>query len=131
MARSKSYIADKFFPPIQLKSNDLITLFANGAWREWEQETDAYLAWREDLFLLLPKLGVDALIELVYYLSFEGKLNDKRVWSAVEDAALASIHLFDLQRSCQMQWATNQLKPRHVSNRFGTMLFKQAMDKVD
>lgn len=53
---------------------------------------------------LLPKLGVDALIELVYFLSFEAKLNDKHVWRAIEEAALANIHLIDLQKSCQMQW---------------------------
>lgn len=79
LRRSKSYLADDFFPPINLKSNDLITLFAREEWRESEENTDGYQAWREDLMVLLPKLGVDALIELVYYLSFEAKLNDKYI----------------------------------------------------
>ena len=94
------------------------------------EQTEEYLAWREDVVALLPKLGVDTLVELAYYLSFEAKLNDKHIWRAIEDAALTNFHLFDLKKSCQMQWATTQMRPRHVSTRFSNMLFMQALEKV-
>ena len=123
-------MAELFFPPIQLKSSDLITIFQREEWRDWQEETEAYATWREDLVAILPKLGVDSLVELVYYLSFEAKLNDKHVWRAVEEAILANMHLVDLQTSCQLQWGTTQMKPRHTSSRFSNMLFAQALEKV-
>lgn len=80
---------------------------------------------------LLPKLGIDAIIELSYYLSFEAKMNDKVVWRAVEEASLANIHLLDLKQSCQLQWGTMQLKPCMTSVRFRNMLFAQAREKAE
>jgi len=101
--RSKSYIADAFFPPIALKSHDLISMFERDAWKEHQDfSTEAYLTWREDVLTLLPRLGVEALIELGYFLSFEAKLNDKAIWKAFEGAVLESIHLIDLKHACQL-----------------------------
>lgn len=64
-------------------------------------------------------------------MSFEAKLNDKLIWKAIEEAALANMHLLDLKQSCQMQWGTSQLKPRTTSVRFGNLLFAQALEKAE
>lgn len=91
-------MADLFFPPVALKSNDLLAIFGRPEWREAEAATDAYIGWREDLVALLPRLGVDALLDLAMYLSFEAKLNDRQIWHALEEAALANMHLMDLKQ---------------------------------
>ena len=54
---------------------------------------------------LTTKLNFDAVIELALYLAFEVKLNDRYVWRAIEDAALANLHLYELKHVCQIQWA--------------------------
>jgi len=125
-------MADAFFPPISLKSHDLITMFEKDAWKDHEDfSTEAYLAWREDVLTLLPKLSIDALVELAYFLSFEAKLNDKEIWRAFEGAVLESIHLIDLKHACQLQWGTSQLKPKGTSARLSDLLFGQARERAE
>ena len=65
------------------------------------------------------------------YLAFEAKLNDKQIWRAVENAALANLHLYELKHTCQLQWAVTQLKPKQTSSRFDNLLFNKASEKID
>ena len=125
-------MADTFFPPITLKSHDLITLFDTEAWKDHQDlSSEAYLAWREDVLTLLPKLSIEALVELAYFLSFEAKLNDRAIWRAFEAAVLETIHLVDLKHACQLQWGTSQLKPKGTSPRLSDLLFTKARERAE
>lgn len=123
VSRSKAFIAESFFPPrkIPLESN-LQTLLAQEGLSEAELSTS--------LVELIPHLNHDILVELSLYLALERKLNDKEVWSAIEDAALASLHLLSLREVCQMQWASAQQKPKRTSARFNTLLMQKALEAV-
>jgi len=128
--RSKSYIADDFFPPVELKTGNLIEIFAKDAWRQ-DPESAEFLEWRDAVVEMCSKLNFDAVVELALYLSFEAKLNDKQIWKAVESAALENLHLYELKHTCQLQWAVTQLKPKYTSSRFDNMLANAAGQVID
>ena len=131
LRRSKSYIADSYFPPMSLKTGNLKEMFEeNPAWKA-DAGSPEFSQWKEALIDLVPKLNFDAVIELALYLSLEAKLNDKYIWRAIENAALENLHLYELKHSCQMQWAVTQLKPKFTSARFDTLLFQSARAKVE
>ena len=96
-----------------------------------EESSEAFLAWREQLTQLIPKLSYESVIELAYYLAFEAKLNDRLVWRLVENAALENYHFYELKHICQLEWAVTQLKPKVTSARFDNMLLKSASDQID
>ena len=123
MRRSKSYLADKFLPPFDapLESN-LRDLFA----KELSADETA-----ESLLEIIPNLNHDQVIDLSLFLAFEAKINDKAVWRAIEDAAENTVHLMYLTQVCQLEWATNQLKPKQTTPRLGTLLMRVAQDNVD
>lgn len=86
IARSKSYLADKFIPPFEVPlEENLRTLFA--------EKVEALPA---RLLEIIPNINHDQLVNLSLYLAFEAKLNDKGVWRAIEDASLTSLHLFNI-----------------------------------
>jgi hypothetical protein len=85
----------------------------------------------EKLLEIIPNINHDQLISLSLYLAFEAKLNDKSVWRAIEDASLTSLHLFNITEISQLEWATNQLKPKQTKPRLNTLLMKTALEKVD
>lgn len=131
LRRSKSYIADSYFPPVALRSGSLKEMFEqNEAWRA-DPESQEFAQWKDSLIDMIPKLNFDAVIELALYLSLEAKVNDKYIWRAVENAALENLHLYELKHTCQMQWAVTQLKPKFTSARFDTLLFQSAREKVE
>ena len=92
IARSKSYLSDKFFPPFEvpLETNLRDILTEDLA----EEEMSARLVEA------IPNLNHDQLVDLALYLAFEAQLNDKPVWRTLEDAALASMHLMTLTQTC-------------------------------
>ncbi len=55
---------------------------------------------------VIPHLNHDQLVYLSLHLAFEHKINIREVWRALEDAALASLHLMDLTQVCQLEWAS-------------------------
>lgn len=77
---------------------------------------------------MIPNLNHDILIETALYLAFEAKLNSKAIWRAIEDSSLAALHLLNVKQICQLEWATNQLKPKHTTGRFNTMLMQHALE---
>lgn len=92
VSRSKSFLADKFIPPLTLPLDDnLRSLFNN-------QMPEEQLS--EKLVDLIPNLNHDQIVFLALHLAFEVKLNDKAVWRAIEDAATASQHLLDTTQVC-------------------------------
>lgn len=123
VARSKSFLADKFLPPIQLPLDESIrSLFNN-------QLSDELLS--EKLVDLIPNLNHDQIVNLSLHLAFETQLNSKDVWRAIEDAATASLHLLDTTQMCQLEWATTQLKPKQTTARFNTLLMSGVLERVD
>lgn len=68
---------------------------------------------------------------LSLYLAFDAELNDKGVWRAVEDAAIAALHLLSLKQMCQLEWASCQLKPKQMTSRLNTLFMKRALESVD
>ena len=73
----------------------------------------------------------DMLVETALYLALERKFNSKEVWRALETSALESLHLFSLKQICQLEWATQQLKPKRSAARFNTMLYQRAFEEVE
>ena len=65
------------------------------------------------------------------HLAFEAKLNDREIWRAIEDAALANLHLFELKHICQLQWAVLQLKPKRTSARLDDILYNVVIQRVE
>lgn len=58
------------------------------------------------------------------------KLNDKQVWTALQDASLAALHLFDTKQVSQLEWASSQLKPKQTLARFNTLLMQHVQQKL-
>lgn len=54
----------------------------------------------EKLIEIIPHVNHDQLVQLSLYLAFEAKLNDEQVWKVLEEACLASLHLFSLKQVC-------------------------------
>jgi hypothetical protein len=98
---------------------NLRTIFANKA----EDVTDKLLE-------VIPNLNHDQLVHLSLYLAFEAKLNQKSLWKAIEEASLATLHLFSTTQIAQLEWASTQLKPKQTSARLNTLLIKTALDKI-
>lgn len=76
----------------------------------------------EKLREAIPHLNHDQLVSLALYIAMELKLNDKLLWMALQDACLATMHLFDTKQVCQLEWASMQLKPKYTQARFNTLL---------
>lgn len=84
---------------MHLKTGTLIELFEKkDAWQN--EDTPEYKEWKEALIEAADKLNYDAVVELALYLAFEAKLNDRQIWRAVENAALANLHLYELKHTC-------------------------------
>lgn len=64
-------------------------------------------------------------------MAYDAKVNDKEIWRAIEDASLAGLHHMTLQEVCQLEWATMELKPKHVTARLNTLLQKRASDALE
>jgi len=60
----------------------------------------------ERLCETIPHLDHEQLVNLSLYLALEMKLNDKQLWSFLQDACLKVIHLFNTKQICQLEWAT-------------------------
>jgi len=86
--RLKSYLADDFLPPVNLKDSTLVELFLNRD--DWKEEigSEKFELWKEDVTAALPKLNYDAVVELALYLAFEAKVNEKYLWREVENVVL-------------------------------------------
>jgi hypothetical protein len=41
---------------------------------------------------LIPNLNHDINVQLALFLAYDAKINDKEIWRAIEDAAVASLH---------------------------------------
>jgi len=78
----------------------------------------------------IPHLNHDQLVYLALHLAFETKLNDKKVWRCLEEAALVNLHLYSVTEMCQLEWATTQLKPKQVTSRINTMLLAAVLEKL-
>ena len=98
MRRSKSFIADKFFGPFDLKESNLRELFAiyDSNLKNVDQTAPEYEEWRSKLLEVIPRLNHDVLIDFALYLSYEAKLNDRFIWQALEDAAYPVLHHLSL-----------------------------------
>ena len=136
LRRSKSFIADTYFGPFSVKESNLRSLFIDqkAVWEnEWNQTqpTEAYLAWKEQLLEAIPRLNHNVLVEFALYLTFEAKFNDIKVWRAVEEAAYPILHHLTLTQICQLEWATTNIKPKHVNARLNTLLYKRALDALE
>ena len=123
ISRSKQFLAEDFFPPrqIPLETNLQQILSANLS----EQELATAL---EDV---IPNLNHDTVVDLALYLAFEKRHNSKEAWRAIETATLESLHLMSIKQVCQMEWATNQMKPKITAGRFNTMLMQRAYEQID
>lgn len=85
----------------------------------------------QELIEAIPHLNHDQVVYLALHLAFELELNDKDVWRAIEEAALKSIHLYNVTEMCQLEWATTQMKPKQTSARLNTLLIGTILDKLD
>ena len=97
LRRQKPLIAAKYFGPFDLKESNLISLLIEQrqVWEgEWEKEvkSEKYLEWRQHLLEAIPQLNHDVLINFALYLAFEAKLNDIKVWRAIEEASYPILH---------------------------------------
>jgi len=112
MRRSKSFIADKYFPPFALKEGNLKELLAQREAFEAPADSQVYLQWQSKLLEIIPRLNHDITVELALNLAYDAKVNDKVIWRAIEDASIASLHHMTLTQVCQLEWATMELKPK-------------------
>jgi hypothetical protein len=49
---------------------------------------------------VIPKINHDVLVNFALYLAFEAKLNDKKIWRTIEDAAYPALHHLNLTQVC-------------------------------
>lgn len=112
MRRSKSFIADKYFPPFALKEGNLKGLLAQREAFEAPADSQVYMQWQSKLLEIIPRLNHDITVELALNLAYDAKVNDKVIWRAIEDASIASLHHMTLTQVCQLEWATMELKPK-------------------
>jgi hypothetical protein len=68
---------------------------------------------------------------LALHLAFESKVNDLHIWRAIEESALTNLHLMNLTQVCQLEWASLEMKPKHTTARFNTMLMNRAIEAID
>ena len=132
--RSKAFIADKFFPPFELKEGNLKALLHDKAGVDaYSKPEDSveFMHWKQQLLDLIPHLNHDVNVQLALHLAYEAKVNDKQIWRAIEDATYASLHHMTLTQVSQLEWATQELKPKQVTPRLNTLLMKRAIDAVD
>jgi hypothetical protein len=92
--RSKSYLADKFFAPFDLKEGNLRELFyeQKETYLNADKDQEKFNEWRQRLLEVIPKLNHDVLVQLSLHLAYDAKINDKEVWKAIENAAYESLH---------------------------------------
>ena len=128
--RSKAYIGDKFFPPFELKEGNLRALFADKSVYQSEESTEVYQGWKAALLAGIPRINHDVLVQLSLHLAYDAKVNDKQIWRAIEDAAVASLHHMTITQVAQLEWATMELKPKHVTPRLNTLLIKRALETI-
>ena len=93
--------------------------------------SQGYLAWRDQLLEAIPNLNHDVLVEFTLYLAFEAHYNDLKVWRAVEEACYPILHHLTLTQICQLEWATTNIKPKHVNARLNTLLTKRALEALE
>lgn len=125
--RSKAFLAGKFIPPFAMKEQTLKALVD----RRPTEEGAAFDAWKEEILAAVPRLNHDILVELALHLAYEAKCNDKQIWEAIEDAAVASLHHMNITQVSQLEWATMELKPKQVSARLNTLLQKRANESLE
>jgi hypothetical protein len=132
--RSKSFIAAKYFDPVELKEGNLAGLFHTTQGKEAyaaPEDSEAYLQWREKVLEAVPKVNHDVLIDLARHTAYDAKVNDKAIWKAIEDAAHASLHHMSLTQVCQLEWASQELKPKQTSPRLNALLMRRALEAVE
>ena len=83
------------------------------------------------MLTVIPKLNHDVLVEFALHLAYDAKCNDKQIWLAIDDAAIASLHHMNITQVSQLEWATMELKPKHVSARLNTLLQKRAGESLE
>lgn len=129
--RSKDFIADKFFPPFGLKEGNLKSLFAKREVYESSPDSPVYQQWKDSLLEGIPQLNHDVLVQLALHIAYDAKINDKDIWRAIEDASYAGLHHMTITQVSQLEWASMELKPKHVTPRLNNLLMKRAIEAVD
>ena len=77
---------------------------------------------------IIPNINHDILVDLALYLALERGYNSLEVWRCIENSALEALHLLSIKQVCQLEWATQQLKPKRTAGRFNTMLMQRALE---
>ena len=118
-------MAEKFFPPFDLKEGNLRKLLLDQASKDvYNQSPDSleYGQWKSAMIETIHKLNHDVVVQLALHLAYDAKINDKEIWRAIEDTSVASLHHMTLTQVCQLEWATMELKPKQVTSRLNTLL---------
>ncbi|CDW86618.1 UNKNOWN [Stylonychia lemnae] len=133
LRKEKAYIAEKFFGPFELKESNLRTLFIDqkAVFANEDFESQEYLDWKSKVLEVIPNLNHDILVQFALHLAYDAKLNDKEIWMAIEDASYPALHHFTNLQVAQLQWAVQELKPKHVSPRLQTLLDKRALETIE
>ena len=130
--RSKAFIAEKFFPPFDVRESNLRALLDPSNHPVYSNpDHPGYEAWHSKLLEVIPNLNHDILVLLSLHLAYEAHVNDRALWRAIEDQALASMHHMTMTQVCQMEWATMEQKPKQVSARLNTHLQKRAIEHIE
>jgi len=117
LRRSKSFLADDYFPPIDTVGLDLDLVQRLESLGENED------AIAEELMNVLPNMSHPELVQMGLYLAFGPLPNVKAVWREWENHVTEAMHLLSVKQICQVQWASTQKKPKHTTARFNTLLF--------
>ncbi len=67
-------------------------LFADKSVYQSDEHSEAYQGWKASVLEGIPRVNHDVLIQLSLHLAYDAKVNDKQIWRAIEDAAVASMH---------------------------------------
>lgn len=71
------------------------------------------------------------MVQLALHLAMDAKINDKQIWTALEEAAFESLHQMTLTQICQLEWASMELKPKYTSSRFNNHLIHRATEAIE
>jgi hypothetical protein len=55
-------------------------------------DSQEYVEWKNQVMDVIPKLNHDVVVQLALHLAYDAQVNDKDIWRAIEDAAVASLH---------------------------------------
>lgn len=84
LRRSKSFLAETFFGPFELRETNLRELFRDKSVYA-NTETKEFEEWKLKLLEVIPKLNYDIIVQLALHLSIDAKLNDRHIWQAIEE----------------------------------------------